>query len=179
MSQSSSRLFVGVIVGAHGIKGGVKIKSFTDQPEDVGAYGPVQDEGGQHRFKIKVQGLSKGLVLAHLKEVVDRNQAEALKGTRLYVERSQLPPGDEDEFLVADLIGCRVTDPDGIPLGKVGNIYNFGAGEVLDVVAEQGSFMVPFTHQNVPEVNVGAGLVVVVPPVYAPVDEGEDKGAEQ
>ena len=178
MSTLSPQVCIGVIVGAHGIRGAVRVKCFTDQPQDIGAYGPVQDESGQRRFKVRVQGVSKGLALVALDGVADRNQAETLKGVRLYVDRSLLPAVDEDEFLVADLIGCSVVSPKGQSLGTVGNVYDFGAGEVLEVVGKRGAIMVPFTRQAVPEVDIVGKVVVIEPPVYAPDEEGEDKGFE-
>jgi len=171
---SSPHVCVGVVVGAHGIKGGVRVKCFTDQPQDIGAYGPVRDESGQRRFKVRVQGVSKGLALIALDGVTDRNQAEALKGVKLYVDRSLLPPLDEDEFLVADLVGCKAVSPQGEPLGTVSNVYDFGAGEVIEVVGKNGAIMVPFTRAAVPQVDIEAKAVVIVPPVFAP-DDAEDK----
>ena len=169
---------IGVVVGAHGIRGGVRVKCFTDQPQDLGAYGPVGDESGQRRFKVRVQGVSKGLALVALDGVADRNQAEALKGLKLYVERRLLPAVDEDEFLVADLIGCKATAPGGQPLGSVSNVFDFGAGEVLEIVGSGGTIMVPFTRAAVPQVDVGAKSLVVIPPVFAPDEDGEKEGTE-
>jgi 16S rRNA processing protein RimM len=169
---------IGVIVGAHGIKGGVRVKCFIDQPQDFGAYGPVQDESGQKRFKAKVQGVSKGLALISLDGVADRTQAEAMKGIRLYVDRNRLPKVDEDEYLVGDLIGCQAFDPNGQALGVVTNVFDFGAGEVLEVKGKAGELLVPFTKAAVPEVDIGAKRVVIEPPVYAPDDKDEEKGFE-
>ena len=178
MVSSSPYVCVGVIVGAHGIRGEVRVKCFTDQPEDLGSYGPVQDESGQRRFKLRIKGVSKGLALVALNGVVDRNQAEALKGVKLYVDRSFLPALDEDEFLVADLVGCNAVSPSGEPLGAVSNVFDFGAGELLEIVGKDGAIMVPFTRAAVPQVDIGARLVVVEPPVFAPVEAGEREGTE-
>ena len=179
MNAPANTVCVGVIVGAHGIRGAVRVKCFTDQPQDLGSYGPVRDETGRQNFKVRVQGVSKGLALVALEGIADRNQAEALKGVKLFVNRDQLPKGDEDEFLVADLIGCKVQSPQGEALGTVENVFDFGAGEVLEIVGKAGTSMVPFTRQAVPKVDVGAKLVVIEPPVYAPDDENEDQGPEQ
>ena len=178
MSTTPPRICIGVIVGAHGIKGGVRVKCFTDQPKAIGKYGPVQDESGQRRWKVRVQGESKGLALLALDGVGDRNMAETLKGVKLYVDRTQLPQGDEDEFLVADLVGCRAVAPDGKPLGQISEVFDFGAGEVLEVKGPGGTFMVPFAHQFVPHVDVEARQVVIEPPVYAPDEEGEEQGTK-
>ena len=178
MTGSSTRICLGVIVGAHGIRGAVRVKCFTDQPQDLGSYGAIQDEGGQRRFKVRVQGVSKGLALVALDGVQDRNQAEAMKGVKLYVDRSQLPAADDDEFLVADLIGCHAVSPQGQPLGRVENVFDFGAGEVLEIVGSAGAIMVPFTRQAVPQVDIGDRRVVIEPPVYAADDPEEAKGFE-
>ncbi len=178
MASVSPWVCIGVIVGAHGIKGGVRVKCFIDQPQNLRAYGPVRDESGQKRFNARVQGVSKGLALVALDGVADRTQAEALKGTKLYVDRNNLPKVDEDEYLVADLIGCRVESPQGLLLGAVSNVYDFGAGEVLEIKGKSGELMVPFTKAAVPQVDVGAKLVVVEPPVYAPDEKDEETAFE-
>lgn len=166
----SSRVCVGAIVGAHGVRGQVRVKSFTAEPADVAAYGPVESEDGTRRFKLKVMGEAKGLVIARLEGVDDRNAAEAMRGTRLFVPRARLPKLEEDEFLYSDLVGLRAETADGTVVGTVRGLADFGAGEVLDV----GGFMVPFTKAAVPVVDVAGGRVVVVPPEYAPVEKGEE-----
>src|SRR5271166_1056791 len=104
-SPSAKRLCVGIVTGAHGVRGGVRVKSFTADHSDIDAYGPVSDEAGTRRFAIRSVGVMKGVVLAELEGVTDRNSAEALKGLHLYVDRDQLPPAEEDEFYNADLLG--------------------------------------------------------------------------
>lgn len=168
------RVCVGAIVGAHGVRGQVRIKSFTADPADVAAYGPVESEDGGHRFKLKVMGEVKGLIIAKLEGVNDRNAAEALRGTRFYVPRQRLPEAEEDEFFYSDLVGLRAEAADGSVLGIVRGVADFGAGEVLDI----GAFMVPFTKADVPVVDVPGGRVVVVPPQYAPDEKEEGQGDE-
>lgn len=171
----SPRVCVGAIVGAQGIRGAVRIKSFTDQPHDVGAYGPVEDESGERRFKLKVTGEAKGLMVATLDGVRDRDAAEALKGVRLYVPRGKLPELEEDEFLYSDLVGLEARSEAGEVLGTVRGLADFGAGEVVDIALKVGgSLMVPFTKAAVPVVDVRGGWLAVVPPVYAP-EEKEDQ----
>jgi len=166
---------VGVIVAAQGVRGQVRVKSFTEVPTDVGAYGPLEDESGQRRFEIEVVGSAKGVVIARLGGVKDRTAAETLKGTRLFVHRAQLPASGEDEFLVADLVGLAAFSPHAVPLGKVVAAHDFGAGTVLEIRGENGTeILVPFTRAAVPVVDVGAGRLVIEPPVFAPDDEGED-----
>ncbi len=171
------RVCVGVVVGAHGIRGAVRVKCFTDAPEDLDAYGPLSDDGGKH-YTARVTGVVKGLALVSLDGVTDRNRAEGLKGMRLYVPRDALlegdgADGDEDEFLVADLIGARAVNPQGVALGTVKGVYDFGAGDVLEINGPQGSIMVPFTRLAVPEVDVRERKVVVDPPPFAAEDEDE------
>ncbi len=159
----SEKVCLGVIAGAHGVRGLVKIKSFTEAPEDIAAYGPLCDETGQRRFVIKVKGRAKGLVLAELDGVHDRDQAQALHGLQLYVERDALPRLDEDEtFYQADLIGLAAEDPEGRPLGRVVAVPNFGAGDLLEVLdPERVSQFYPFTRAVVPEVDLDGGRVVI------------------
>lgn len=172
-----SRVRVGVIAGVHGVRGAVRIKSFTENPADIGYYSPVENEAGSIRFRLKVTGEVKGLVIATLEGVTDRNAAEALKGTELWVARERLPGRlAEDEFLYSDLIGLVVEGPDGKRLGTVKAVADYGAGDVLDIKLEpKGDMMVPFTKDSVPDVDIAGGRLVVIPPVYAP----DEKEAEQ
>lgn len=117
-----SLVCVGAIVGVHGVRGAVRIKSFTAIPEDVCAYGVVQSEDGTKRFDVRLIGEAKGLLIAKLSNVVDRNQAEALKGTQLFVSRDALPELEEDEFLYSDLVGLDVFDGSDQRLGKIREI---------------------------------------------------------
>ncbi|MBX9634861.1 MAG: ribosome maturation factor RimM [Magnetospirillum sp.] len=174
----STRVCVGAIVGAHGVRGQVRVKSFTAVPADVAGYGPVESEDGSRRFKLKVMGEAKGLVLIRLEGVDDRNAAEAMRGTKLYIPRSRLPKLDEDEFLYSDLVGLKAELPDGEVLGTVKGVADFGAGELLDIVlAAGGSLMVPFTKAAVPVVDVANGRLVVDPPDYVETEEGQDGGS--
>lgn len=171
-----TRVCVGAVVGAHGVRGQVRIKSFTADPADVAAYGPVESEDGARRFKLKVMGEAKGLIIARLEGVNDRDAAEALRGTQFFVPRERLPETEEDEFLYSDLVGLRAEAVDGSVLGTVRGVADFGAGEVLDI----GGFMVPFTKAAVPVVDIAGGRVVVVPPQYAPDDKDEEgQGGER
>ena len=170
----ASRVCIGAIVGAHGIRGAVRIKSFTAVPADVGSYGPVEDEAGQRHFRLAVTGEVKGHVIAQLAGVADRNGAEALKGTGLYVPRDRLPEVEEDEFLYSDLVGLAVCDDTGQPVGTVRGVANYGAGDLLDILRPgQGSLLVPFTRRAVPVVDVAQRRVVISPPAYDE-DEADD-----
>jgi 16S rRNA processing protein RimM len=170
MAQSNptppaKRLCVGIVTGPHGIRGAVRVKSFTADPADIDAYGPVSDESGTRRFAIRVVGMVKGVVLAELDGVADRNAAEALKGLHLYVDRDQLPPADEDEFYHADLLGLSARLEDGTVLGNVTGLYDFGAGESVEITGPTGHVtMVPFTKSAVPAIDLAAGTLTIVPP---------------
>jgi len=157
-----TRVSVGVIVGAHGVKGVLRVRSFTENPEDLMAYGPLTDETGERVFDLSVEGRVKRDLLARLAGVAERDGANALKGTLLYVSRAALPETDEDEYYHGDLIGLRVEDQSGANLGRVRGVHNFGAGDILEIGIESGkTSMVPFTRLAVPEIDLKAGRVVV------------------
>ena len=161
----AKRVCVGVVTGPHGVQGAVRIKSFTEAPEDVARYGPLADETGVRRFELRLVGAGKGVVIARLSGVADRNQAEALRGLRLYLPRSALPQPDAEEFYHADLIGLEAVLGDGTPIGRVRAIHDFGAGDTLEL-ARPGAppVMVPFTRAVVPSVELAAGRLVLDPP---------------
>jgi len=159
------RICVGQILGAHGVRGLVKLASFTEDPESIADYGPLTDEAGARQFTVSLSGANKGHWIAQIAEVGDRDVAQALSGTRLYVERSKLPPPDEDEFYHADLIGLRAELPDGSVLGTVTAILNFGAGEIIEIALPSGKRpLFPFDRETVPEIDPGSGRLVIDPP---------------
>ena len=158
-------VFVGIIIGAHGIRGSVRIRSFTAQPADVGAYGPVWDKSGARCFSVRVLGLRGGqVVLAKLDGILNRSAAESLRGLGLFVPRSALPEQEEETFYWADLVGLDVlfAGATSQPAGRIRALHDFGAGTILEVTAANGgTVMVPFTRAAVPEVNVVKGWVIV------------------
>ena len=168
---------LGQISGAHGVRGLVKVRSFTEAPDGLVAYGPLSDASGTRTFDVTLLSAIKGQWLAKIEGVASREAAEALAGTRLHVARDRLPPPeDADAFYHADLIGLRAEDPAGTPIGPVTAVHDFGAGDVLELIdngegGERTSMLVPFTRANVPEVDLAAGRLVVVPPVE--IDTGE------
>jgi 16S rRNA processing protein RimM len=165
-STQEPRICLGVIAGAHGIKGLVRVRSFTAAPQSIGAYGPLQDEKGERRFALDLVGERKGVVIARIAGVEDRNAAERLKGVQLYVRRADLPTPGTEEFYQADLVGLNAMRDDGTRLGLVRAVNDFGAGASLEIEDATGKTMlVPFTTAAVPEVDVAAGKLVVVPPV--------------
>jgi 16S rRNA processing protein RimM len=157
---------VAAVATAHGVRGGLKLRCFTEAPESVAAYGPVFDEAGLELFALRVTGLVPGGVTAEAAGITTREAAEALRGLRLYVPRERLPAVDDpDEFYHEDLIGLAAMGPDDRLYGRVKAVHDFGAGDVLEVVDEAGrSLMYPFTRETVPEVDVAAGRLLLNPP---------------
>jgi 16S rRNA processing protein RimM len=159
------RVLVGEIVSAHGIRGAVKLKSFTADPASVGDYGPLSDAAGRRRLTLRVTGMVKSLLIAEVEGIRDRNAAEALRGTRLFVDRARLPPPQEEEFYHADLLGLPAVTVAGEALGTVTAIYDFGAGDMLELRMADGRLVqVPFTRAAVPHVDVAGRRVTIDPP---------------
>lgn len=169
------RVCLGVITGAQGVRGLVRIKSFTEDPDDLTAYGPLSDETGARRFDVTVTGRAKGVVIARIEGVADRGAAEALKRTRLHVDRAALPEPEEDEYYYADLIGLRAEDAAGAEIGRVVAVENFGAGDILEIARPEGEpLLLPFTKTVVTLVDLVGGRLVVAPPgevVAAPEEQ--------
>jgi 16S rRNA processing protein RimM len=161
--EHDERVCVGVVVGAHGLRGLLRVRPFTGAPEDIAAYGPVETEDRRRRLTLGVANrLGKGLILVRAEGVADRAAAEALKGARLYVSRAMLPAPDEDEFYHADLIGLAVETGDGETLGRVRSVHDYGAGQSLEFAMPNGEIaIVPFTREAVPQVDIAGGRVVV------------------
>ena len=163
----ADRVCVAQIGAAHGVRGEVRLRSFTQEPSDVTSYGPLESEDGARRFEIEALRPAKDHFVARLKGVADRDAAEALTNIRLYVPRDRLPPTEDDEtFYHADLIGLAAVTEGGAPLGTVTAVHNFGAGDVIEIAPAGGgeALLVPFTDTNVPAIDVAAGRMVVVPP---------------
>ncbi len=160
-----ARFCVGAIAGAHGVRGLVKIKSFTEEPLDLAAYGPLTDQSGRRRFQVTVTGRAKGLLIARIEGVEDREAAQALRGAQLYAARAALPEPAEEEYYHMDLIGLEAQDRGGAPLGRVVAVQNFGAGDILEIARPEGEpLLVPFTKAAVPIVDLAGGRVVLEPP---------------
>ena len=163
---------MGEIGRPHGVRGLVKLRSFTADPAAIAEYGPLTDETGTRRFALAL--LSEGI--ARVEGVADRDAAARLTGTRLYVERERLPPPEEDEFYLADLIGLRAEDAAGQPLGPVRAVEEHGAGAFL-VLGGPPERLVPFTRACVPVVDPAGGRIVVCLPEEAAVPPAQS-GAE-
>ena len=180
-------VLMGAIIGAHGIKGEVKVKSFASDPKAIAAYGALADAKGRS-FDLALVGkgtpgkggTGQDILIARIKGVGDRNAAEALKGVELFVARDRLPAiAAAEEFYSADLIGLTVTDRNGTALGRVAAVENYGAGDVLGIEGgPKGSFDVAFTRALVPVVDVAGGRIQLdLPDDFFDRPEGEPEPA--
>ena len=179
-TQTPQPLMVGVIAGAHGIRGLVKIKPFTQSPQSLGDY--TVFDANNTVYNLNVKGENKGNILAQIEGVNDRTQAETLRGIELFINRNDMPELDsDDEFYHADLIGLDVRlDTDNSPYGKIRAIYDFGSGDVLDIARPDGtSEMHPFTLDVCPTVNVSEGFVTLAPLPTTDGDTQTRQGIEQ
>ncbi|MFL5237572.1 MAG: ribosome maturation factor RimM [Rhizomicrobium sp.] len=167
-------VLLGVVIGAQGLKGGVKVKTFTVTPEKLGAYGELHTKDGR-KFVIANARAAKGVAVVQLEGIADRDAAESLKGVEFYIPRGALPAAEEHEFYHADLIGLRAEDTEGRAIGSVIGIHNFGAGDVIEIARnnDEGTVLMPFTCEIVPTVDVAEGRVVIAAPEEV---EAETKG---
>jgi len=150
------------IGAAHGVRGAVKLWTFTEDPLAVQAYGPLITKDGSRQFEVATAREAKGHLVATLKGVATREEAERLNGIELYVARDQLPATDDDEYYHADLIGLAAVTAGDAPLGRVIAIHNFGAGDIIEIAPPHGpTLLLPFTNAVVPTVDLAAGRVVV------------------
>lgn len=184
-SDPKTLICVAAIAGAFGVKGEVKLKSFTEDKADCLSYGPLLDENGAIFLTPLSHRVLSKFVAVSAKEITTREQAEALKSTKLYVPRSALPDPDEDDFYYSDLIGLDVKSTDGKRIGKVIAVHEYGAGDMLEVQPHKDkktgkratSFFHPFTKSAVPKVDISAGRIVIDLPADDDADDeisGED-----
>ncbi|MDQ0325685.1 16S rRNA processing protein RimM [Rhodopseudomonas julia] len=171
---AGDRLIVAKIGRAHGVRGEVRVKTFTADPLALADYSPLLTSDGRS-FSVKELRADKGdMVVARFKGVSDRNAAETLNGTMLFVARTALPEPDEDEFYYADLIGLAAEAPDGSPLGRVVAVHDFGGGDILEVKPEQGeTLLLSFTREVVPSIDLAGGRIVVDLPTEIEVREDD------
>lgn len=164
MSEMDGYICVGAISGSFGVRGEVRIKSFCAEPEDIAKYSPLQTEDGRE-FPLKITRSVKGGYAAQI-GMRNKEDADAMRGTRLYASRDKLPALPDDEYYHSDLIGLEVVDTGGEVLGKVKTVLNHGAGDILEVIGQgmKAPALVPFTKEIVPTVDLSAGRIVVDPP---------------
>ena len=162
MAVSEQQICLGVIIGARGVTGEVRLKTFTETPEDIAAYGSLTDKAGQRVFEITGMRLIKGQPSVIIEGINDRDAADALKGIELYVTRADLPETDENEYYHNDLIGLAVVGQNDEAIGFVKALYDFGAGDVIEIERpEDTDVLLPFNAEMVTDVDIKAGKVVV------------------
>lgn len=159
-------IMVGRVSGAFGVRGEIRITTHTEDPMALLAYRDLRREDGSVALTLTAARPGKGGIMAKAKEVTTPEQANALRGLRLHVPRSVLPPANEDEFYLVDLIGLKAVTPEGETIGEIKAVPNFGAGDLLEIqpVAGGHSWYLPFTKAAAPTVDIAAGHVVVVRP---------------
>ena len=160
------RICVGAISGAFGVRGEVRLKSFCAEPAAIADYAPLFTEDGTRSFTVKITRPLKGGLAARLGGIATKEEADALRGTTLFANRSKLPSLPDDEFYHADLIGLEAVDTGGAVLGRLAAIHNHGAGDILEITApgQKTPLLLPFTRAVVPTVDIAAGRIVVDPP---------------
>lgn len=158
------RVCLGKIVAAHGIKGEVKFSCYTQLPFAAGKFGAVETEDGSKKFQIKVVGKASSNVRIQIKDVTDRNAAEALIGTEFYVNRDVFPDLPDEEFYQMDIVGLKVClkEKDNV-IGEVIGFHNFGAGDIIEIKisGQKATEMLPFTKAYVPTINIDEGYIIV------------------
>jgi 16S rRNA processing protein RimM len=171
----AAQICVARIGAAHGVRGAVKLWTFTEDPFAVTRYGPLTTRDGARSFEVAHAREAKDHLVATLKGVTTRNEAERLNGLELYVAREKLPATEDDEYYHADLIGLAAVDAAGAAIGQVTAIHNFGAGDIIEIAPPQGpTLLLPFTNAVVPTVDLAAGRVVVELPGEIEGDGPED-----
>jgi len=164
-NSSDKRVCLGAFAGAHGVNGHAIVKTFTEAPENIAAYGAVETEKGDRRFTLTFLRAGKpGFAIVAAPELKSREDAESLKGVRLYVPRKALPETDAEEYYLDDLIGLDAVDDAGAPAGRVIAVHNFGAGDILELdetPGAKGALMVPFTRAAVPTIEPDKDRIVV------------------
>lgn len=174
LTPGEDYLCLGAIASAQGIQGEVRVKSFTANPVDVASYGALLGDDG-NAYRLKAKYAKDTLVIASIEGVTDRNQAETLRGIKLYARRDALPQLSGKRYYLADLIGMALFDQAGKKVGTINALHNFGAGDVVEVMDESGAsdLMLPFSDSVFPEVDVKARRAVVAMPDFVEVAEEE------
>ncbi|MEM5467473.1 ribosome maturation factor RimM [Celeribacter marinus] len=164
--MTDSMIIVGAIAGSFGVHGDVRIKSFCAVPEDIATYGTLMSDDGKRSFEIDITRSIKNGFSARIDGVITKEDADALKGVTLHVSRDALPSLPDDEFYHADLIGLEVCDTGGTVLGRVADVLNHGAGDLLEVNGPtlKASVLLPFTRAHVPTVDLSARRIIADPP---------------
>jgi 16S rRNA processing protein RimM len=160
--MNERKVCLGAFAGAHGVRGEVKVRTFTESAENIAAYGKLATEDGRSFSLTVLRVLKPGLVLARAAEIATREEAERLGGKKLYVDRAALPPADDGQFYIEDLVGLAAFDEAGAPLGRVAAMHNFGAGDILEVeLPGKKAVFVPFSDDAAPKIDIAAGRITL------------------
>ena len=171
----AAQICIARIGAAHGVRGAVKLWTFTEDPLAVTQYGSLTTKDGARSFEVATAREAKGHLVATLKGIATREDAERLNGLELYVAREKLPATDEDEFYHADLIGLSALTADGTEVGTIVAVHDFGAGDILELRPPPGgtTIMLPFNEACVPEVDIAGGRIIVALPAATPGKRGD------
>jgi 16S rRNA processing protein RimM len=171
---------VGRIAGAFGVRGEVRITTFTQDPLALLRYRVLKRADGSPAVTLTNARAAKGGIVARTKEIETRDQAEAARGLKLFIARDDLPPAAEDEFYLTDLIGLEAHDVAGALIGRIRAVENFGAGDLLEITPTSGgvTWWLPFTREAAPEVSISGGYVTVIRPVEVEADPNEGTGSD-
>jgi 16S rRNA processing protein RimM len=173
-------ILVGVIGAPHGIRGEVRVKSYTATPGAIASYRPLMTEDGRRSLvMLGLRPVKDDMVVARFDGVTTREAAAALTNTRLYVDRAVLPQPDEEEFYHADLVGLRAESAEGVLIGRIASLANYGAGDLLEIQPEAGeTILVPFTKAFVPVVDLAGGRVIISDEALVEDDLEEDAACD-
>ncbi len=167
MTLPADRVCVAAFAGAKGLRGAVRLRAFTAEPAAVAGFPALEDEFGRP-IRLTILEERPRTAIVRIEGVADRAAAEALKGTRLYIDRADLPAAGPDEYYHADLIGLAAALASGSTIGTVAAVHDFGAGDVIEIAGRDGPFLLPFTRETVPEVALAEGRLVIDPPPGLP-----------
>lgn len=177
--EQTRRILLGEISGVHGIRGDILVRTYTETPEAIASYGPLADATGTKTFALKIVRVTDKGVVARIAGISDRTTAEALRGTKLFVARNQLPEAKASEYYHTDLIGLEALDEDGAHLGEIVSVQNFGAGDLLELKPDAGATeFIPFEDQWVPHVDIAARTVTIKRPPLTGDEAGESQSDE-
>ncbi|MCE3233515.1 MAG: ribosome maturation factor RimM [Rickettsiaceae bacterium] len=167
---------VAKITSAHGIRGAVKIKAFTQFADSLEEYAPLYSKDGKQEFDIEILSVKEDMLIVKIKGVNTRNEAENLKGRELYADKNLFPQLEEDEFYYDDLIGMGVIYEDGEEFGEVIAMHNYGGGDLIEIkpTGAQENALFPFTKEIFPEINIEDGTIVIIPPEFEFVGDNDN-----
>lgn len=171
-------ILLGVVMGAHGLKGEIKVRTFTDTPDALSAYGPIMAGDGRQFEVASLRTTKANEAIVRIKGILNRSSAESLRGEKFFVPRAALPEPEENEFYHADLIGLHAEDEDGRARGIVRGIHNFGAGDMVEIEAPDGTTgLVAFTKGSVPVVDIAGKRIVIAAPGDVAADSTTGRSA--